>query len=662
MALYLGRGQIAECMRSGKKCLASELVRDGRNPGLLVLPEWADPSDPQEKPYIPDDIEGMADYPMAPDNLPPTDLVLTGVYNPNGSFGSDVVLLLHFDGTNGSTTWLDSSGYAHTGNLGFNAQISTTHAEFGTASFTGTSGSGFARVTTHDPLASEFSIINGKDFSIEGFFYRVAHDPDHHGCLFSLTRAPNAGVEIYVEKNTGLLKAVVNNAAGTTIVTLASAANLDTGAWHHWALGRVGTTYSLYLDGTRVATSTAAGTVMSSYTQCSIGMMFPGEGNSDPVIDGWIDEVRYLNGSCAYNGSTYTVPTAAFTAPAVMGLSWNLATLWGPRAKSYDLRRSTDGAAYVTLSTNLVDYTNSTGHVAGLGVVPDYGHIYYVAQSYNDLTTITGPTYTYQVAAVDDDGDDVATSNLVTLHNGVVTGNPSGGDSSFANVVLLMHGDGANNGTVFTDSSSYAHSMTNNGATPNIITTTAQFKYGTASIFAPTSANYMGLVSGLGAEWAITNTATDFTLEMFFQQVAWNGAITPRLFELGNSLSSDQINLNLANGGGFNYLRAWGGPGNGDVYDTFSLPKTPITSGVWHYATLMRKTNVYYLFLDGTLLGSVTPAVGALPTPTYVTVASSGATSAVDQVYVDEVRFTVGVARYPITGPVPVPTAAFPNF
>lgn len=53
-------------MRSGKECYADELVRDGRNPQLLVLPEWADPAHPQERPFIVNDVEGTPRFPVAP--------------------------------------------------------------------------------------------------------------------------------------------------------------------------------------------------------------------------------------------------------------------------------------------------------------------------------------------------------------------------------------------------------------------------------------------------------------------------------------------------------------------------------------------------------------------------------------------------------------------
>lgn len=75
----LGRGQLAVCMRSGIKCHASELVRDGRVPALLVLPEWADEAHPQERPYVPVSDEATPRYPVSPDNpLPNVNPVLAG--------------------------------------------------------------------------------------------------------------------------------------------------------------------------------------------------------------------------------------------------------------------------------------------------------------------------------------------------------------------------------------------------------------------------------------------------------------------------------------------------------------------------------------------------------------------------------------------------------
>jgi photosystem II stability/assembly factor-like uncharacterized protein len=97
MPRYLGKGQLAECMRSGTKCFASQLVRDGRNPQLLVLPEWADPPHPQEQPFIPSPTDGMPRYPVAPENvdiIPPVLIVrLQGPPVLSGTLlGADVSL------------------------------------------------------------------------------------------------------------------------------------------------------------------------------------------------------------------------------------------------------------------------------------------------------------------------------------------------------------------------------------------------------------------------------------------------------------------------------------------------------------------------------------------------------------------------------------------
>ena len=74
---YSKARQMAECMRSGIKCFADQLVRDGRNPALLVLPEWRDGEQPQERPFNPSGTEGKARFPIAPENIPKTASVLT---------------------------------------------------------------------------------------------------------------------------------------------------------------------------------------------------------------------------------------------------------------------------------------------------------------------------------------------------------------------------------------------------------------------------------------------------------------------------------------------------------------------------------------------------------------------------------------------------------
>lgn len=80
MGRYLGRGQPAICYRCGVKGFAKDLIKDGRNPSLMVLSTCGcyDPIHEAERPFVPKNLEGKAKYPISPDQLPPVEIVLTG--------------------------------------------------------------------------------------------------------------------------------------------------------------------------------------------------------------------------------------------------------------------------------------------------------------------------------------------------------------------------------------------------------------------------------------------------------------------------------------------------------------------------------------------------------------------------------------------------------
>jgi hypothetical protein len=69
MAYASHRNAIAICSRSGQKMLRKDMVEDGYLRGVLVHPDWRDPSAPQEEPFDPD--EGIAIYKPAPDTVAP---------------------------------------------------------------------------------------------------------------------------------------------------------------------------------------------------------------------------------------------------------------------------------------------------------------------------------------------------------------------------------------------------------------------------------------------------------------------------------------------------------------------------------------------------------------------------------------------------------------
>ena len=98
-------------------------------------------------------------------------------------------------------------------------------------------------------------------------------------------------------------------------------------------------------------------------------------------------------------------------------------------------------------------------------------------------------------------------------------------DPYFQNVSLLMHMEGSNGGTTFTDSSNYAMVPTVVGGA---VTSTSQFKFGTASAY------YNGTNSNLTFPYSsLHSLATgDFTVE------AWVYPVTGTTFMLIGNISN----------------------------------------------------------------------------------------------------------------------------
>ena len=79
-------------------------------------------------------------------------------------------------------------------------------------------------------------------------------------------------------------------------------------AWHHYALVRNNNTFTLYIDGTSVATGTSTYSLPQPY-----GSMQIGAGQEGPNIDGYITNFRIVNGTAVYT-SNFTPSTTRLTA------------------------------------------------------------------------------------------------------------------------------------------------------------------------------------------------------------------------------------------------------------------------------------------------------------------------------------------------------------
>jgi hypothetical protein len=202
----------------------------------------------------------------------------------------NVSLLLHGNGTNGSTTITDSSLTPKTVTAINNAQISTAQSKFGEASiaFDGTGDE------ISIPASADFQFGTG-DFTIEGWCYLLSAPTTGFPDLF---KDLNANGFINFRQST-FFAATTSSAI---IATSPSGPSIN--QWFHYAVTRSGNTFRVFLNGVSGTPGTFTGTWGAT------GTVTLGGGNTQQ-LHGYIDDLRITKGVARYTAN-FTPPTAPF--------------------------------------------------------------------------------------------------------------------------------------------------------------------------------------------------------------------------------------------------------------------------------------------------------------------------------------------------------------
>lgn len=209
---------------------------------------------------------------------------------------SSVSLLLHMDGTNGSTSFVDSGPNALAVTASGNAQISNTQSKFGGASgaFDGTS----------DYLTATLSALGTGDFTIEFWIYFNSISTTY---LIYDTRPSGSNgwyPTIYFDASAGLI-----NYYSSSAVRITGTVATPAGAWHHVALCRSSGSTRLFINGTQSgSTFTDSNSYLSTTGRPTIGA----DGNSlgANCLNGYIDDLRVT--TVARYTSNFTPRAKAF--------------------------------------------------------------------------------------------------------------------------------------------------------------------------------------------------------------------------------------------------------------------------------------------------------------------------------------------------------------
>lgn len=206
-----------------------------------------------------------------------------------------VSLLLHMDGSNGSTTFTDSSKNALAVTANGNAQISTAQSKFGGAS-AAFDGTGDYLVLTHNNILS----IESGDFTAEAWVYRNASGALHN-IINKRISTPASGYGWRINANNTLQFFFLGGSSITSTSTVSAS------SWVHLAVTRSGNTVRQFIDGTLDATTATFSSGTSNTQELRLGIdELAGDG-----FNGYIDDLRITKGVARYTAN-FTPPSAPF--------------------------------------------------------------------------------------------------------------------------------------------------------------------------------------------------------------------------------------------------------------------------------------------------------------------------------------------------------------
>ena len=215
-----------------------------------------------------------------------------------------VKFLGHFDGTNGATAFVDSSGNNVTITTVGTAQLSTSIKNFGTASLY------LPDNTAYTTIPSTVANFAGKDFCIELWVYPITKNGYGNILGHNLASTSFVGFNLQWVYSTNKIRFLSGyQGAGIWAVDAMSAIDVLLNAWSHIAVTRQGQILRVFINGVKAIEVNSAATLWAESNSSYFGIG-AGDGNNRFGV-GNIDEVRIIEGNAVYT-TNFTPPAAEF--------------------------------------------------------------------------------------------------------------------------------------------------------------------------------------------------------------------------------------------------------------------------------------------------------------------------------------------------------------
>jgi len=218
----------------------------------------------------------------------------------------NVSLSLHMEGTNGSSSFLDSSHNGLAVNA-VNATISSAKNKFGfTALYL--SGGSTSHLYIADSPALDLSV---GDFTVEAWVnvdvlgnYAIAQKDQTYG-------STSSSWGLFLNTDGSIFGTVGSGNSNAYNQIFSSPAGLiSANQWYHVAMVRANKTLLLFLNGVQVYSGTQNGNPTNGSGLTEIGRSYHAGGDNDWLFKGFIDDLRITKGYARYQ-TNFNVPTLA---------------------------------------------------------------------------------------------------------------------------------------------------------------------------------------------------------------------------------------------------------------------------------------------------------------------------------------------------------------
>ena len=585
----------------------------------------------------------------------------------SGSIPGDVYynscsLLMHFSGSNDSTTFIDNSPNNLTITSSNGAKITSSISKFGGTSgfFDGTNDYLTIASNSVFDLTGNYTIefwAYSSNFGGGGYLHRGYYNNTNWSGLSFSIRGIGASIRFYFYATTN---------ANEQYVDVTTPSN---NIWHHFAMVKSGTTGTVYIDGTLAGTVNSLNTPAASSQTLRIGVwdyfsVSPGA----EYFNGYMDEIRITKGIARYTGSFVTQSAEFYNNASVDQYATKYIGLVGGLNDSsvdYGVEKLSDS------SLKIRKMTASGQPLSGSGALSaSVDRVYVNILDYTNVmvTSSYALTASYVLGGIQTGSisNQTILYNVTTSQENTITGldlsgnkwdvsvieewNSGSGDIYYPSCSLLMHFSGSNGSTTFIDNSPTPKSFTVNG---NAQISTAQSKFGSSSLYLDGTGDY--LTSPSVSDYALGTG--DFTIECWAYRISGgdNGILQLSATAGGlQSYTSPNLSINTNVNGRV-----------GIYANTTYYISTAISGSVntWYHYALVRSSGVTKFYFNGNLVtdigssGAITDTTNY--TGTYLAIGGYYSTSYLWNGYIDEFRITKGVARY--TGSFTPQSVEFPN-